>query len=388
MPFPALDDLFSEETRDSVLSALLVGAELVGLKVTAWQPGQPVRSILTLVAQKIADNTLKGREAVKGGLLDYATEDWLTLLALSLYRVTRNPAEYAEGDTIQFTNGSGSIAPFAPGEFIVAHAVTGKTYRNTETLSLAPGVTSDISVIADEVGTDSDAAPGTITTLVSSVAGSTVTNVAAVLGADEETDPDLRQRCREKLGSLSPNGPKEAYAYVAKTPVFPDGTPCAPVGVPITRVDVQLDEDTGQLTIYIATAAGTPDPADVTIVDDAIDRWAAPWGTRFDTVGSPETVIDITYEAWIQGSNLTEVQIENAIATALAQYLKSVAIGGFLIPPDVVGHIYVGALERVIGGATPGIIKVAVTIPAADVPIPIGNVAILGAITPTITVVT
>lgn len=388
----ALSDLVKEETRDEVLGTLLTIAADVDLKVTAWQPGQPIRTFLTLVAQKVADITLLSREAIKGGLLDYAEKEWLTLLALSLYRVTRRDAKAAEGDSLSITNASDETYNVNPGDLIVAHAVTGKTYRNKFAFAIPAGATIDIddapvTILADEAGTGSDAAPGQITALVSSLDGVTITNTAAILGADAETDPELRDRCRDKLGSLSPNGPKEAYAFVSKTPAL------AAVGVAITRVLVVPDPVTGELTVFLATANGAPSGGDVTIVDTALDKWATPWCTSATAAAATNKVINVTCQVWVKGSSLTPAQIQSAVAVALAAYFKSLPIGGDKIAPDTRGKVRVGNLELVVGKATTGIVKVEVTIPAADVELvgladgdTTAEVATLGVVTTTVTV--
>lgn len=384
----ALSDLFDSETRDGVMSTILSIAGDVALKVTAWQEGQPYRSLLTYVSQKIADNTVLRKEAIKGGLLDSSEAGWLTLLAKSLYRVDRKLADFADGDSFTFTNSSDEEYTVELGDLVVAHSVTGKTYRNTSVIVIpANGAIEGQYMLADEVGTASDAGPGMITEVVSSLVGVEVTNLAAVLGVDEELDEALRIRCRAKLGSLSPNGPKEAYEFVATTPYFDDGTPCAPTDVAITRTLVWTDALTGFVSVFLATAAGAPSGGDVTIVDNAIDRYATPWCTTATAYASTEVLVPVTYQVWIAGSNLTVAQIKSAIASALAVYFASVPISGYKIPPDELGKLYVEALRTVIAKATPGIIKVAITLPAADLELEVGEVCRLSTVTGTVTVI-
>jgi phage-related baseplate assembly protein len=392
MPLLSLTDLFKAETRDEVLATLLAIGASLQLKVTAWQPGQVVRTILTITAQKLADNRVLEVVAAEGGLLDYATEGWLTLLARSLYRIERLLAKAATGDSLSFTNNSGQVQNFAVGELIVAHAVTGKTYRNTAALSIANGATqTGIVLLADEVGTASDAGPGMITTLVSTRVGCTVTNVASVLGADDETDDAIRARCRAKLGALSPNGPKEAYHFVATTPALDDGTVLSGTSVPITRTQPSLNATTGVLTLYLATASGAPTAPDVALVQAAFDKWAEPWGTTSVAAAATEVTVPVTCQIWVQKPNLTEAQIKSKVSAALAAYFKTIPIGGFVIQPDP-GKVFVGSLETELAKSLPNtndgnIIKVAVTLPAADVTMTAGQVAVLGTLTTTVTVV-
>jgi phage-related baseplate assembly protein len=373
----SLSDLLATLERDQVIAALLQIASDVGLKVTAWQPGQPIRTWLAVVAQKISDDTKTKREAIAGGLLDFATGGWLTLLAYSVYNVIRVEARFATG-TITLTNAGGSSVPVAIGDVIIAHAVTGKTYRNTVAGTIPAGGTLDLTILAEEAGTDSDAAPGALTVLVSSIVDVTCTNAEAVLGADEETDAALRLRCREKLGSLSPDGPKEAYSYAAKT--------LSETTTPITRTKVTASTTTGLVTVYAATASGAPTGPDLAIVQTAIDTWAEPLCVEATAVAATEHTIAITYEAWVEGSTLSPVQIQAAIATALATYFADLPIGGYVIPPATVGKVDVDALKGVIFRAVEGVVDVAISLPASDEAIATGEVPKLGAISATVTV--
>lgn len=376
----SLSDLFSTETRDEVTATLLDVLTSLELKVTAWQPGQPIRTMLYGIGQKFADNSVVRSEAIKGGLLDTATAGWLTLLARAVYRVERNLASHAETDAYSVTNDTGALLEIEAGALIVAHVVTGKTYRNVEPLSIADGATdSAVLLIADEAGTASDAGPGMITEVVSDQVGVTVTNPSAVLGADDELDVDLRARCRAKLEALSPNGPRGIYEYVAKTPSL------AGTSVAITRVRVAPDPTTGEIAVYLATATGAPSAPDLAAVNAAYEIHATPWCTTATAEGAVDLTIAITYQAWVKGSSLSTAQIQSAIATALAQAFKVMPIGGDKIPPALLGKVYVGALERIIGAAVPGIVKVEVTLPATDEELEAYEIPKLGTVTGSIT---
>lgn len=385
----ALDDVLAVETRETVFADILSVADDLMLKITSWQPGQPLRSALAYVSQKIADVQVQNREAIAGGLLDFGKGAWLTLLAQSLYRVTRQPATFGTLDNYSYQNTGPANAVFAAGDLIVAHRVTGKTYHNLVDISIAPATTkSDIAIIADEAGTASNAGPGEIDQLVSVKVGGVVTNVSALLAADDEEDDPLRDRCRAKLGSLSPNGPKEAYLFVTTTQFFEDGTPCCVTSTPLTRCNPVLDVDTGLLACYIATSVGAPSSDDVAIADKAIDKWCTPWlGRGAQAIAATELVEAVTYALWIK-SNLTTAQIQSTIAIALANYFKTIPIGGEKIEPDDNGVLYTNALEVVIATALGGIVRLQVSGPSGDVVMTPDQVAKLGTVTGTIHVVT
>ncbi len=375
----SITDLFTASTRDEIMGEILTIASDVGLAITAWQSGQPSRTIFAILSQKIADTTLANAEVIKGGYLDSATGAWLTLLAQCLYKVTRLPAQYATGNSLEITNSSTANVEYLAGEMIVAHEITGATYRNTADLVLAPGVTSSIVILADVAGVASNAAAGKVTVIANPDLA--VTNLEAILGSDAETDDELRERCRNKLDALSPNGPRDVYSFIAKTPEY------SATSVPITRVSPVTDPTTGVITVYLATAAGAPSGGDVAIVDTAFDLWATPLCTTAVAAAASALSVPVTYQVWIKGTVLTSSQIEDAIADALDVYFKTIPIGGDIVDPDVTGYVRTGLLELVIGKAVAGIVKVAIAAPTGDVTLTAGQVPTLGTVTPTVTVI-
>jgi phage-related baseplate assembly protein len=374
----SLTSLLTPIGRTAMVDSLLSVASSLGLPTTSWQAGQPMRTMLTTIGQKLADFTEVLVTITQGGFGDLATDGWADLWAQSIYDEERIPAEPATG-LVNCANTSASNYILAAGELIVAHATTGQTYRNTAPITILAAVgLDDIAVQADEVGVIGNAAPGTITVVVTSLVGVSSTNPLSVLGADAELTPALVKRCRAKLASLSPNGPKDAYNYIATTPEF------SAVATPITRTNTTASPTTGAITVYLATAAGAPVAGDVTIVQAALDEWAEPWTATATAQAAAEQVVPVTYQAWVTGSQLTDAQIEAEIGAALAVWFSSLDIGGYVIPPDT-GAIYIDSLQQAIGLATPGILRVAVTLPAATVTIAPQTVAVLGAVIATIT---
>lgn len=382
----SLSDLINPKTRDAFITEMLAVADSLSLPTTAWQPGQWTRTMIALFAEGSSAFTKLIVEPIRGGFGDLlSSDDWADAWAKGQFDVDRTPAVTASTDTFTATNSTGVGYPVAAGDMIVANPITGKTYRNQAAIVIPAGGSLQFAIAADEVGTGSNAAPGTITTLVApSLIGVTVTNPDACLGADKETTPNLVIRSRAKWGSLSPNGPKSAYDYVATTPFLPDGTPLSNTATPITRAKTVTDPLTGAITVYIATASGAPSGPDVTIVQNAIDTWAEPWCTTATAVAATPVSVAVTYHAWIR-STLTSLQLQNAIAAALAEFMSSVPIGGIVIPPAA-GFVYVEELDVVISGANAGTVKVTISLPAADVPVAASEVPVLGAITPTITI--
>jgi len=379
MPLFSFSSLITPSTRAQMLESLLSIANTIGLTVTAWQSGQPVRTVLTTVSQKLSDLTQVAVEITRGGFGDLLSSDeWADQWAYSGYNVERVVAEPATTDSYELTNASATQYDLDPGELIVAHNVTGKTYRNTQAISILANDTTVIEIAADEVGTASNAAPGAIETLVTTYDGVTGTNPEACLGADKEATPALVTRARAKFSSLSPAGPKNAYDYVARSPDL------SPTSTPITRTNTVADPTTGEVSTYLATATGSPSGGDVAIVQTAFDEKVEPWCTKSTAVASADLTIPVTYTAWVSGTNLTQAQLETIFATALAAYFAALPIGGVIV--DAGGTVYKDSLSQVIGQATPGVVRVTISAPAADVSVNPNEVPVLGTVTPTVNI--
>lgn len=125
------------------------------------------------------------------------------------------------GDVVYVTgvNGVSSLN----GTFTQAAAVTSTTISllRTTTGSWTSGGTvyhaTQVSFQADVIGPLSNAAPGAITTIVTLSNGIFSYNITALSASNYMNNTDLAALCRLKLGTLSPNGPSQAYEYFALT---------------------------------------------------------------------------------------------------------------------------------------------------------------------------
>ncbi len=389
----ALEDVIAPTAAAEIEAELLSLCATGGLPTTSWQPGGVIRTFIAEVSELVARKSLVEVEIAKGGLGDLASPLWAKLWAQQIYDVIFVPAMAATG-AIVATNATATPHDLDPGDLIVAHKDTGKTYRNQEAVTIAASTTTpDIAIAADEVGTASDAQPNAITKVVApgSLIGVTITNPLAVLGADEEATEALVRRARARLGFISPLGAKGAYEFVAKSrlddpEIFPaiDGTLLVPTSTPITRAKTVLEVSTGDVVTYCASASGPIDPADVDRIQAAFDRWVEPWTVTSRAESAASGSIPISYRAWARTS-LTVAQIQTAIAAALARYLSTVPIGGVFIPPGP-SVVYLDSLRFVIRTAVLGVELVEIVSPADDVPIAQNQVPTLGTVTANVTV--
>jgi hypothetical protein len=103
--------------------------------------------------------------------------------------------------------------------------------------------------------------------------GVTATNPGPIVGVDALSDPALRQLNTNSLGVRGSNfGPRAAYAYAIQTAV--NSVTGAPVNV--NRWSISIASHTGQITIYVASPAGTVTTTDLQGISNNIEALARP----------------------------------------------------------------------------------------------------------------
>jgi phage-related baseplate assembly protein len=378
----SIDDLTTPLTRAQVETKIYEVLAIVGTDTTSWKPGSVARAIITGCAILFAAFSTLTAQIARSGFLELAEGKWLALVAWYVYGVRKEYAVQAEGE-LTLINAGGGVYELDADDLVVANPTTGKQYRNSTPISLTALSTGTVAIRAVEAGAASTSAPGTITELVTPLLGVTCGNGAAVVGLDEETDPVLRARCREKLGALSPFGPWDAYSSAVRGAKRTDGS-----RIGVTRVRTVKD-GYGGLTVYVATASGAVTgtvgdvESDLGAVDEAIQQWAAPLTVTANTASTTPVSVPVTYRVWMYNtSGLTQAAIAETIRVRLIDFMTAQPIGGNLIGNDP-GKLFVDALRTAIGSALPEIFHVEVTAPAADVVLTIGQVPVLGAVTPT-----
>lgn len=358
-------------------------AETVGLDVENWSERGFMRKVLALFAVLYTSAGDVVRVIAASHFLDEAEGDWLELLAWNVFRVEKIKATYASAvEGIKLTNTGGGLYVIEPGDLIVAHTTTKKTYRNTTGGTLSPGVGQilRLDLVADEAGSDSNALVGTITDLVTNQIGATVTNEVALRGLDAESDEALRQRCRDSLATRSIGGIKKAYEYYAKSAVDDDG-----VSVGVTRVKVMPAPGDGTLTVYVAGASGALGSPEVAFVQASFDANVTPYGFNATATSASNLSVTKPCTIWIPSSlGLTNLEAQEAVDEALADYVNSVDIGGVIISPTS-GRIYWRTLLGVVENAIPGMLKAQLT-SETDITVADGEVPIWGGVPSDVTV--
>lgn len=379
----SLATLLVQQTKAQIYTFALGIANAIGLPVSTWQAGDPSRAQFHIESEmfEALEATIVGY--IQSGFLDFATGVWLTVLADQVYGVTVPEATYATTDVVLTNPGGGLYADIAAGDLTFKNTTTGKTYHNTTggTLASGPGTTLTVTVIADEAGSDSSAGAGDIDDLITPLGSTTCTNPLAAVGVDAQSEATTRQQCRDRLGRLSPNGPKEAYADVARDASL-TGTSN------ITRVRSYGDSDTGDVIVYLAGPAGAVSSADRTLVETAILTHATPLCITPTVLSCTNVTVAVTYTLWIYKScNKTAAEVADDVETALETMFSTRPIGGDIIAPATTGKLYKSLIESTIRNTFSQAFRVSLSLPASDTSLTNGQVAALGTVTATVNIV-
>jgi phage-related baseplate assembly protein len=388
MPTPTIifEDLITPVTEPEIEASIFKVFGIVGLDTSSWKGGAVVRTITSAFSILLASFSQLQALIARAGYLDLSDGDWLTVVAFYVYGVERYAATFATG-TVTISNEAGGVYEFDPEDLIFSNPVTGKTYRNTEHVSIPSGSTAapahvfNVPIRAVESGAESTSQIETITNMVTTVTGVSVKNPIAVVGQDAESDAALRARASARLGSLSPAGPWDAYTYAVRsaTRPAPDGS-----NLGITRTRITKD-GYGNVSVYMATPSGGVQPEDVAIAQEAIELNAEPICVNATAISATPVNPAVTYELWMYNtSGHTDAQIQERIKAELTAWLSLQPIGGNLIDGDPTGRIYRDKIAAVIGDTLPEIYHVALTAPASDLILTPSQVALLGPTTGTI----
>ncbi len=382
-------------------------------------PGSPVAGILDAVVGWAVDDIWNPLvvPALQAPFLDFATGDWLSLIAALVYN---RPRILAQSGTqlVTFENRStgGSVSQAAGTVRIkaVTGNAVGKTFTTTTALAIAAWTgsgaypTGTATVSADIAGTASNALAADIgtfatgTPLVAGPVGCYVQSVAgSILGTDQETDPDLVVRCRLAVSEASDMGPRAEYQSIALDPVgaFTRRNLIPPttwgVAQPsISRVTV-IEAGSGIVNVYLASpsggAAGSMSDvnSDVGKAYVAILMFVVPPGITcnvFAAVGhtvNPGSIV-ITLNA---ASNITSVSAVATATAGLIAFFENLQIGGSRLTTGGTGYVFEAAVSQACWG--PGVVDVSVAGLNDDSPFALAanEVATLGAYTITANVV-
>jgi len=379
---PTLDSLITPVTPAEALASELTQAALLGLDTTAWQPVSPSRTILELNANIISVYSGYVNLIAKGGFASYAATitdinggevtTWMDLVSEQVYATTRIPATRA---TCAMTLTSATVnGPYSPGQIIIANSATGAQFTNDAAVNLAIGanVAQFSALIA---GSASSSGIASLTVFVTPIVGVTATNAAAAVGTDAEGNAALLARDLAKLGTLSPNGPSQAYYAIATGMLDPLQPWYDPT---LTSAITRVETFTGAAAVgcVVANASGAVGPGDLGRVNTQIQKWCVPLGTVAVVATADNLFIAITATVYVPTSaGLTAPAVVTSATSALTSYLAAINIGGVTgATANIIPY------SELLATIARSVTTTAVTLvaPAADVPLAVTDVAVLG----------
>jgi len=379
-----VEELVEEQSEDTLKAGLFDDLVSLGAQVTSWKSGSVTRVIIAAVARALQSFSRTQANLARSAFLDFAEDDWLTLVAKYVYDIDRDLGSFATGSVV-VSNTTGSLYTGGPETLIFLNPSNGATYRNTQSYTINPLQSNlTIPVEAITIGSAGSSLPGEITELETTLLGVTVTNPAALIGSDATGDEALRILCRERTAAASPNGPGDAYSYFAKTATRADDS-----SVGVTRV-LPVPLGSGLIDVYVATATGgvqgvnTDISTDLGVIQDQIVSNVEPIGVVATVRSAAALAINVTYELWmLETAGISIAETQAAVQSSLEEFISSQPIGGQVIGASA--RVWKRAIEQAIGDALPEgtFVNIAVTEPLSDVTVAFSQAPVIGTVTAT-----
>lgn len=365
MAVDSINDILVAKTRDTLIAEILAVLAADGCPVTAWQAGNPLRTLTRADATALADLHATVKLIGAAAFLDDAEGDWLTLLARSKFQVTRVAGVACVGRVVLTVASGAGPYTITAGGLLVSDGVRRWRSTNTSSVTITSAATTTIEVQAEATGTAYNVANNVVTTVVSpALAGVTVTNPAisggpwyTTAGAAEESDASLRQRCRDKWGTLGRGANDTAYRYWARTGHAYEAQ--------VTRAAVVWGPGDGTVTVYIAGPTSAISDSGITA---AVQAWVDLNNPGTDTVTvTPATGVTVSIAGTITVRSASDSTANRALATdAIAAYFATLGIGD---------DVDLGAIYAAIYAAR-GIVDVDLSSPSGDTSINNDQIAV------------
>lgn len=347
MPPPVdISTLLTPLDTDTVFNEWMTALQTAGVPSDTWRVGGPMRTLTRIIAASLVAMWTVTIAMISGGFLETASGNWLSFLAYYVYGVVRVAATQAQG-TITLVNAGGGVFDANPGALILSFTFSGvtKTYTNVNTIHLGAGVTlPGVQIIAQESGSASTVASGTVLSFGTPWPQVTATTTSDIVGLDAQSDDDLKAMCMARLGALSLLGPRDAYAYAIRS-ANDNGVP-----VNINRRSITRASSTGTVGVVVASPSGAPSPGDLTAIEANIEKIARPDTVTVNTSGATVIASAQTITVWaVQTAGLDAPSLTTMVQDAVTALVSQYPIGGLTKPPSIAGFLYatdmVGAVK-------------------------------------------
>jgi hypothetical protein len=313
-----LEEARSVQTVEEIRDELLDGLVEQGVSATGWTDESTHRGLVELFARaQASEQGIRSQLATASSralimqMEDLALRDaWLGFLARGWYGLDFLPATFTTQRFVLACSAAGGPYTIAP-RALRAQDEDGVVFRNTgrltsdlaagvQTVVLPPGGTlNELEWVAEVAGTSGNIPAGSTLSLITTLAGVTVTNPqigssgSAILtaGADIETAESLDARCaarwdRTAVGQL----PGALVLWIFES-FEVDGLTCT---ITKWRVDDENPNGPGSADVWLANADGPATVAEVARVNAYMQaRWGAGTGV-LRVMAATERVVPFT----------------------------------------------------------------------------------------------
>ncbi len=347
-------------TETEAKTQILTRLTELGFSATSWQSGSVQLTFVMLLAWLYARLTEFVATLVAACFLETSTGEFLTRFSKSVYQNIRKQSIAAQ-HKISHVVASGS-GPYTIniGDEVATDGT--RTFRNITggTINTAQNGTAanDLTYEAEVAGSAGNAAVNTITKLVTTLAGVTITNPDSTpvrSGSNEESDAQLAERNQLKWGELAVEMPGDGYRSVA----------LSVAGIRRCEIDDTNPDGPGTLRVYVAAESGAADPAAKLEAGLLIQSRRSVCGivTLPEPPVQPVAVSGVVY---ITTSKLATATA--TIQTELTTYIESLKLGGVTLTSTTKGVPVDGIQETI--RKVDGVQNVDLTSPTADVAVP------------------
>lgn len=291
--------IYKAELLADLADPAIVGG--TGLPATSWQAGSVPRTLIAGQAEISADLHTSLRNLANAGFLNSAADggdDWLTLLAFEQWDVTRD-APVATVGIATLTDAGGGPHVIAAGALIASDDVSGHQYRNITGGTLALSGTLALRFQAVGTGSAYNIGNGSMTTLVTALAGVSVNNPAswltlpgtvasAATGSIVVTDGAGTGPHVIGVGALTVSNGVQQYTNTASVTIPASGS--ASVAIQAAAVGLASNVANNTITTVVAapvggltvtnsattwiTTSGTDEQSNASLEEECRDKWS------------------------------------------------------------------------------------------------------------------
>lgn len=287
---------------------------LTGSKLTDWNKGSSLLSVVQAVAHFVEYLQLRNNEAFEAFSINKATGENLRIRGRD-YNLEMKPAVASYGvqkfgrntpATADFTIYAGSQVSTQPDVF--GSTINFTTDSDISFPSGAMFVTGMITCTVE--GTAGNTASGTITNITSSIPGIDYVTNEGVFGggADAETDEQFRDRLALHINGLQKGNEAAVRAAALSVP-----------GITLVRVAENTPLN-GQITAYISNQSGVVPAEQVDEVKTAVED-AAAFGILVNVVTPSVDYVTITFDAFYDDDNYVVENVEKELKTAIYNFV-------------------------------------------------------------------